>query len=61
MRAKYVGPTARQIAYSLHGTHSWASNGWWSLRGLCHGRDSTPPTGGEASQKWWVEVEGVSR
>ena len=46
MRAKYVGPTARQIAYSLHGTHSRASNGWWSLRGLCHGGDSTPPTGG---------------
>ena len=46
MGRRYTGPTADQIAYSLHGSHSRASNGWWSLRGLCHGGDSAPPGGG---------------
>ena len=46
MGRRYTGPAADQIAYSLHGSHSRASNGWWSLRGLCHGGDSAPPGGG---------------
>ena len=33
----YTGPTASEIADALPGSSRTPSNGWWSLRGWCHG------------------------
>lgn len=33
----YTGPTASEIADALPGSSRRPSNGWWSLRGWCHG------------------------
>ena len=56
-RRSYTGPSAREIAWQIHGPDGRARGGRYRLRGVCHGGDSAPPKGGSLSI--WDQDQGL--
>ena len=42
MLKTYTGPSARQIAERLRDRTVRPSQGWWRVRGICHGGQTLP-------------------